>query len=171
MTARAGPRNKAVGASQPVAGRDSDLGPCPETATLEETGVWSCLRWHRVSWVPVLGPVPGPVPDWSQDRSWDWSRVLADCKQSEAVPPVPGPVPGPVLGLVPGPVPGPVLRIHFFVLCPPGTIIDANHFQLHPTPVPSAGGWDGRQRVGGLLLLLFLLFTFFFNRGPRSKWK
>ena len=28
-------------------------------------------------------------------------------------------------------------------------IIDSNHFQLHPTPVPSAGGWDGRQRVGG----------------------
>ena len=29
------------------------------------------------------------------------------------------------------------------------TIIGSNHFQLHPTPVPSAGGWDGR--VGGFL--------------------
>ena len=68
-----------------------------------------------------------PVLDWSweqsQDRSQDWS-------------------------------PGPVLEIHFSCVraCPPGTIIDSNHFQLHPTPVPSAGGWDGRQRVGGFCI-------------------
>ena len=49
---------------------------------------------------------------------------------------VPGPVPGPVLGPVPGPV-GP---------CPSETIIGSNHFQLHPTPVPSAGGWEAEGR-------------------------
>ena len=30
-------------------------------------------------------------------------------------------------------------------------------FQLHPTPVPSAGGWDGRQRVGGCRILTSLI--------------
>ena len=52
------------------------------------------------------------------------------------------PVPGPVPGLVPGPVPGPVpdpSRNRSWEF----TIIDSNHFQLHPTPVLSAGGWDG----------------------------
>ena len=54
---------------------------------------------------------------------------------------------------VPGPVPGPVLA-PCFRACPPETKnsswIPIASFQLHPMTVPSAGGWDGRQRVGGL---------------------
>ena len=56
-----------------------------------------------------------------------------------------------------GPRTGPFL---YFRACPAGTIVDSNHFQLHPTPVPSAGGWDGRQRVGGFILGFFFVSVF-----------
>ena len=82
--------------------------------------------------------------DWSQDRCWDRSQDQFqdrswDRSQDQT----------PVLDWS-WTSPDWSQDIHFSCVraCFPGTIIDSNHFQLHPTPVPAAGGWDGRQRVG-----------------------
>ena len=103
----------------------------------------------------VLGLVPGPV---TKPRSWG-------CGTSPRTGPRTGPGTGARALLIPGPVldrfwletaePGSQDQSQDCVrACPSGTIIDSNHFQLHPTPVPSAGGWDGRQRVGGLVFII-----------------
>ena len=127
----------------------------PATRTRSGTG-FSPESGPRNGPGPVLGPVPGPSPKllpgavlglvlgpvrdrsqdrfwlttsflkqqksqhWSQDRSRDWSRDRSWKSTFRA-----------------------------FGRVPQGPSLISNHFQLHPTPVPSAGGWDGRQRVGG----------------------
>ena len=104
---------------------------CREMPEKEE-GRYLALSLRSIPWDwswdrngPITGrrtsPSPrtfgGPVPETAEAR-------------------FPGPVAGPVPGLVPGPVPGLVLGLGIHVLCvwacPPGTIIDSNHFQLHP---------------------------------------
>ena len=145
ITARAGLRPSHV---ELVLETTWDPVQCPETRVPVRKGVWSGLRWHH-----SLESGPG------RDQSQVLGPVRTGAGTGSRASPRTGPQPGQdrsqdqVPELVPGPVPGPVLGIHFSCVraCPPGTIIDSNHFQLHPTPVPSAGGWDGRQRVGGFV--------------------
>ena len=115
----------------------------------------------RQSWVPgpqsqvpvpvlgrflgLLGPVPGPVPagtgpatgPGTGPRTGFWLPKSNLKPQNQN--PRTGPGPGNPLFVLSG--------------VSPGTIIDPNHFQLHSTPVPSAGGWDGeaegRRIYGG----------------------
>ena len=130
---------------------------CPARVPVRK-GVWSGLRWHHSSlkWDPILDPgtgfspesgpgrdqsqdrsqdqTPGPVPEpvlayyKDQDRSQNWSQDRSKT----------GPSTGPRTG--PGTGPGNPLFV---------TTIDSNQFQLHPTPVPSAGG--GTVIVGTIL--------------------
>ena len=118
------------------------LDPSPESGPGSVLGPFQDSSWDQ-TWVP--GTVPDRSQDrfwlttnnpkraqdrsqdrsqdWSQDRSCDRSRDRSRDRSWE-------------------------FTFRAFGRAP-ATIIDSNHFQLHPTPVPSAGGWDGRQRVGG----------------------